>query len=77
MTHSSLGTICIPIPTTQGFVLLQRLVRRHEVIATARAVFARARCTLCVRVENLSFDADANDTSVAAFKKKENGGVVG
>mmetsp|Transcript_24403 Transcript_24403/g.52609 ORF Transcript_24403/g.52609 Transcript_24403/m.52609 type:complete len:1321 (-) Transcript_24403:368-4330(-) len=66
-------------PTTLGFVLLQRLVRRHEGIAAARAVFAKARRTLRVREEDLSFDADATATSLtgAALEKKEDGVVVG
>ena len=33
-------------PTTLGFVLLQRLIRRYEGINAARAVFSRARRTL-------------------------------
>ena len=41
-------------PTTLGFVLLQRIVRRHQGIEAARAVFARARRTLLVRAADLS-----------------------
>mmetsp|Transcript_1541 Transcript_1541/g.2821 ORF Transcript_1541/g.2821 Transcript_1541/m.2821 type:complete len:1330 (-) Transcript_1541:273-4262(-) len=58
-------------PTTLGFVLLQRLVRRHEGIAAARAVFSRARRTLRVREEDMSFgDDDGKDASAASVEKK-------
>ena len=39
-------------PTTLGFVLLQRLVRRYSGIAAARAVFSRARRTLKICKED-------------------------
>ena len=39
-------------PTTLGFVLLQRLVRRYEGIAAARTVFSRARRILKIREED-------------------------
>jgi hypothetical protein len=39
-------------PTTLGFVLLQRLVRRYEGIGAARAVFSRARRVLKIREED-------------------------
>ncbi|KAL9181328.1 hypothetical protein ACHAXT_010133 [Thalassiosira profunda] len=57
-------------PTTLGFVLLQRLVRRHQGIAAARAVFARARRTLRVKEEDASFDADGKEASAAAAETK-------
>ena len=57
-------------PTTLGFVLLQRIVRRHQGIDAARAVFARARRTLRTRAadlsgtdEVLSVDKTAEDVS--------------
>eukprot|EP00986_Skeletonema_menzelii_P019911 scaffold29560_cov154-Skeletonema_menzelii.AAC.3 len=45
-------------PTTLGFVLLQRLVRRHQGVDAARSVFSNARRTLQVREEDLSSDND-------------------
>jgi len=57
-------------PTTLGFILLQRLVRRHEGINAARTVFARARRTLRVKEEDMSTDEeDKKDT--AAIDTKE------
>lgn len=59
-------------PTTLGFVLLQRLVRRHEGISAARAVFSRARRTLRVREEDLSWDDEDNaNSSILASSKKD------
>ncbi|KAL3809771.1 hypothetical protein ACHAXA_011214 [Cyclostephanos tholiformis] len=60
-------------PTTLGFVLLQRLVRRHKGVNAARAVFGHARRTLKVREEDKSFD-DENESSAAFTKKKEDDG---
>eukprot|EP00580_Thalassiosira_gravida_P013440 CAMPEP_0201682520 /NCGR_PEP_ID=MMETSP0494-20130426/51659_1 /ASSEMBLY_ACC=CAM_ASM_000839 /TAXON_ID=420259 /ORGANISM="Thalassiosira gravida, Strain GMp14c1" /LENGTH=1348 /DNA_ID=CAMNT_0048166279 /DNA_START=15 /DNA_END=4061 /DNA_ORIENTATION=- len=60
-------------PTTLGFVLLQRLVRRHEGIGAARAVFARARRTLCVREEDVSFDEDDVNSGAAETSAKKKG----
>ncbi|KAL7486418.1 hypothetical protein ACHAW6_012020 [Cyclotella cf. meneghiniana] len=53
-------------PTTLGFVLLQRLVRRYEGIEAARAVFSRARRTLRIREEDDMEDADESAADVAA-----------
>ena len=59
-------------PTTLGFVLLQRLVRRYEGINSARAVFARARRTLRIKEEDISFnDEEKKDTLTAAVETKE------
>ena len=57
--------------TTLGFVLLQRLVRRHEGIAAARAVFSRAHRILRVWEEDMSFgDDDGKDVLSASVEKK-------
>ncbi|KAL7547368.1 hypothetical protein ACHAWF_010681, partial [Thalassiosira exigua] len=54
-------------PTTLGFVLLQRLVRRHQGVAAARAVFARARRALRVREEDaLGGSGDGGTTTAKA-----------
>ena len=60
-------------PTTLGFVLLQRLVRRHRGIHAARAVFGHARRTLRVREEDRSFDdeKESSATSAASSEKKD------
>ena len=50
-------------PTTLGFVLLQRLVRRYDGIAAARAVFSRARRTLKIRKED---EMEAEEETAAA-----------
>lgn len=61
-------------PTTLGFVLLQRLARRHRGINAARAVFGHARRTLRVREEDRSFDDD-KESSAALSEKKEDVGL--
>jgi len=58
-------------PTTLGFVLLQRLVRRHEGIAAARAVFARARRTLRVKEEDMTDEDRKEALAKAAAAEKE------
>mmetsp|Transcript_37968 Transcript_37968/g.81124 ORF Transcript_37968/g.81124 Transcript_37968/m.81124 type:complete len:1355 (+) Transcript_37968:106-4170(+) len=59
-------------PTTLGFVLLQRLVRRHQGIAAARAVFSRARRTLRVWEVDASFgEDDGNAIALAASAEKK------
>eukprot|EP00581_Thalassiosira_minuscula_P010174 CAMPEP_0183710292 /NCGR_PEP_ID=MMETSP0737-20130205/6065_1 /TAXON_ID=385413 /ORGANISM="Thalassiosira miniscula, Strain CCMP1093" /LENGTH=1345 /DNA_ID=CAMNT_0025938531 /DNA_START=78 /DNA_END=4115 /DNA_ORIENTATION=+ len=62
-------------PTTLGFVLLQRLVRRHVSIAAARAVFARARRTLRVRDEDKSFSNEDGSAGASALASAENKGI--
>ncbi len=57
-------------PTSLGFVLLQRLVRRHRGINAARDVFARARRALRVRKEDMSFDNE-KEVSAAISEKKD------
>ena len=71
-------------PTTLGFILLQRLVRRHAGIAAARAVFSRARRTLRVKEEDRGFgDGDYHAAAAVATSAKqgtiakESGGVSG
>ena len=59
-------------PTTLGFVLLQRLVRRHDGISAARSVFSRARRTLRVREEDLS-EEDKKDASAMLVSAKKEG----
>ena len=62
-------------PTTLGFVLLQRLVRRHQGINAARAVFARARRILRMREEDMSFDdEEKNDTTATSDTKDDDVG---
>jgi hypothetical protein len=58
-------------PTTLGFVLLQRLVRRHRGIHAARAVFGHARRTLRVREEDKSFDDEKESSAAAASSEKK------
>lgn len=62
-------------PTTLGFVLLQRLVRRHRGINAARDVFARARRTLRVRDEDMSFDNETEASAVSSEKKDDGLGL--
>ncbi|KAL7445467.1 hypothetical protein ACHAXH_010081 [Discostella pseudostelligera] len=62
-------------PTTLGFVLLQRLVRRHRGINVARDVFARARRTLRVREEDMSFDNEKEASAVSSEKKDDGLGL--
>lgn len=57
-------------PTTLGFVLLQRLVRRHEGIGAARSVFSRARRTLHVKDEDMSFDDDGGKEADVTSSEK-------
>ena len=59
-------------PTTLGFVLLQRLVRRHQGVDAARSVFSNARRTLQVREEDLSSENE-DGTGVSAATKQKDG----
>lgn len=56
-------------PTTLGFVLLQRLVRRHQGVSEARAVFSNARRILQVREEDLVSDNDEGKGLSASTKQ--------
>lgn len=56
-------------PTTLGFVLLQRLVRRHQGVDAARSVFSNARRTLQVREEDLSSDSEEGKGVSASTKQ--------
>ena len=58
-------------PTTLGFVLLQRLVRRYEGIAAARAVFSRARRVLKIREED---EMDVEEDTAAEGKADDGKG---
>lgn len=58
-------------PTTLGFVLLQRLVRRHQGVDAARSVFSNARRTLKVREEDLSSENSDEGKGVAASTKQD------
>jgi len=58
-------------PTTLGFVLLQRLVRRHQGVDAARSVFSNARRTLQVREEDLSSENEDGNGVSAATKQKD------
>jgi len=56
-------------PTTLGFVLLQRLVRRHQGVDAARLVFSNARRTLQVREEDLISDNEEGKGVTASTKQ--------
>ena len=58
-------------PTTLGFVLLQRLVRRYQGVQAARSIFSDARRILQIREEDLRSSENAEGTGVSASTNED------